>query len=251
MQSFLFIGSDEKGRLLEVEKFIGKKLSLLKNNPDFIILDKGEGASIGIAEVRSLQESLSLKPFQEAKKTALIKEAQDLTTEAQNALLKTLEEPNATTLIILTAPDTFWLYPTIVSRCQIMRLPPKSGANIEEKEFQKISEILEKFLPATTAKRFKLVEEEGIAKDRESAAKWLDKLSLATRQIILNSYGVPNFSDSTQKPEIPKILSQQPVGHYLGILQAVNKYKRYLESNCNVKLTMEIFSAKLPTTSQK
>jgi len=106
MQSFLIIGSDEKGRLQEVEKFIGKKLSSLKNNPDFILLEKEEGSSIGIAEVRLLQEKLSLKPFRESKKIALIKEAQDLTTEAQNALLKTLEEPNATTLIILTSPDT-------------------------------------------------------------------------------------------------------------------------------------------------
>jgi len=254
MQSFLFIGSDEKGRLLEVEKFIGKKLSSLKNNPDFIVLDKGEGTSIGIAEVRSLQEYLSLKPFRETKKIALIKEAQDLTTEAQNALLKTLEEPNATTLIILTSPDTFWLYPTIVSRCQIVRLPGKSGANIEEKEFQNISEILEKFLAIIPAKRFKVIEEEGIAKDRESATKWLDKLSLVIRQIILNSYGVLNPPETGQKFEVPKILSQQPVGHYLSILQAANKYKKYLEANCNVKLTLEVFSIQLPfsqTTSGK
>lgn len=248
MQSFLIIGSDEKGRLLEVERFIGKKLSSLKNNPDFILLQKGEGNSIGIAEVRSLQESLSLKPFQETKKIALIKEAQDLTTEAQNALLKTLEEPNATTLTILTSPENFWLLPTIVSRCQIVRLAAKSETAIKEKEFQSISEILEKFLVATPAKRFKLVEEEGITKDRESAAKWLDKLSLVTRQIMLNFYNVPSLPETDQKPDISKTLSKQPASHFLYILQIINKYKRYLEANCNVKLTLEVFSAKLPKT---
>lgn len=251
MQSFLIIGSDEKGRLQEVEKFIGKKLSSLKNNPDFILLEKEEGSSIGIAEVRLLQEKLSLKPFRESKKIALIKEAQDLTTEAQNALLKTLEEPNATTLIILTSPDTFWLFPTIVSRCQIVRLPAKSETAIEEKEFQNISEILYKLLAATPAKRFKLLEEEGIVKDRESATKWLDKLSLVTRQIILTSYNVPSLSETDQKPDIPKALSKQPAGYFFYILQIINKYKKYLEANCNVKLTMEVFLTKIPRSTRK
>lgn len=237
MQSFLITGSDEKGRLQEVEKVIGKKLSSLKNNPDFIILQLGEGSSIGIAEVRFLQERLSLKPFQEKEKIALIKEAQNLTSEAQNALLKTLEEPNATSLLILTAPSAYWLLPTVVSRCQIIQQPSKSRV-IEEHEFQKIVDLWSKLLTSPLSKRFKVIEEEGTTKDRETAVLWLDKLTFVIRQLLLSSYQIP--ASSADGP------ARRMTSKYLNILFTINKYKKFLEANCNVKLTVEVFLTKLP-----
>ncbi|MGB9637290.1 MAG: hypothetical protein ACPLY7_00645 [Microgenomates group bacterium] len=241
MQSFLITGSDEKGRLQEVEKFIGEKLSSLENNPDFFVLQAGEGGSIGIAEIKDLQERLSLKPFREKTKTALIKEAQNLTIEAQNALLKTLEEPNNTTLIILTAPDASWLSPTLVSRCQTERLPAKTGIIVNEKEFRNILELFNKLLSSTIAKRLKIIEEEGITKDRETATLWLDKLSLIIRQIMLTAYQIPNQSDFPQQ--------NLSVSQYLNILRLINKYKKYLDANCNVKLSIDNFLLELPKKS--
>jgi len=263
MQSFLITGSDEKGRLLEVEKFIGKKLSSLENNPDFIMLQMGEGSSVGIAEVRLLQERLSLKPFQEKEKIALIKEAQNLTIEAQNALLKTLEEPNATTLIILTAPDASWLCPTIVSRCEIVRLPAKAGVAIDEKEFQNILETLNKLLSSTAAKRFKIIEEKGIIKDRETAILWLDKLTSVVRQLILSFYQIPDSSITNPSVDIFNLPARHSLRHqalaggpacrqasqYLNVLQLINKYKKYLDANCNVRLSVDNFLLELPKNS--
>ena len=249
MQSFLIIGSDEKGRLLEVEKFIGKKLSSLENNPDFIMLQMGEGSSIGIAEVRFLQERLSLKPFQEKEKIALIKEAQNLTIEAQNALLKTLEEPNATTLIILTAPGASWLCPTIVSRCEIVRLPAKAGVAVDEKEFQNILETLNELLSSTTAKRLKIIEEKGITKDRETAIRWLDKLSLVVRQLIFSFYQIPDSSITNPSVDIFNLPACRQASQYLNVLQLINKYKKYLDANCNVRLSVDNFLLELPKNS--
>ena len=185
MQTFLITGADEKGRLKKFEEIVGEKLSSLKNSPDFYLL-KTEENSIGIAEVRTLQENLSLRPYERENKIVLIYEAQNLTIEAQNSLLKALEEPDITSLIYLTAPDSSFLLPTIASRCQIIYLPNKNGVEIDEKEEQKTNELFQNLLKASAGKRFKILEEEGIAKDRASAIKFLDKLLFVIRKKTIN-----------------------------------------------------------------
>ena len=245
MQSFLITGSDEKGRLLEAEKFIGKKLSSLENNPDFIILQTGEGSSIGIAEVKNLQEKLALKPFQEKKKIALIKEAQNLTFEAQNALLKILEEPGPESLIILTAPDSFFLLPTVSSRCQIVPLPKKTELDISEEELSKNFEFLNRLFDAGKARRLKIVEEESIVKNKETAEKWLNKFAFSLRYALLSSYQIPS-SQITKLSLKTQNLPPEKVKQYLKILKLINQYLKYLSANCNVRLCIENFVLELP-----
>jgi hypothetical protein len=79
-----------------------------------------ENASIGIEVVRTIEQFLSRKVpgTQTYRRVVIIEQAQRLTTEAQNALLKNLEEPPADTLIILTATHASGLLPTIRSRAQ-------------------------------------------------------------------------------------------------------------------------------------
>ena len=90
----------------------------LTPNPDLLILEPDP--SIGIKEVRQLESFLSRKPYQKDKKIAVIKQAQTLTLPAQNALLKTLEEPPANSLIALLTSSPNKLLPTIISRCQLI-----------------------------------------------------------------------------------------------------------------------------------
>lgn len=71
----------------------------------------------GIEAVREILQSLSRKPFQSRLNTVIILEADNLTIEAQNALLKALEEPPEHSQIILTAKSRDKLLPTITSRC--------------------------------------------------------------------------------------------------------------------------------------
>jgi DNA polymerase III delta prime subunit len=71
----------------------------------------------GIHDVRGLTSELNKKPINSLFKIALILEAQNLTLEAQNALLKTLEEPPKNTKIVLTAATSEGLLSTISSRC--------------------------------------------------------------------------------------------------------------------------------------
>jgi DNA polymerase-3 subunit delta' len=73
---------------------------------------------IKIAEVREAERALSLRPLEGQRKLLLIEDVHKMTVEAQNALLKTLEEPRGSTCIILTTSRLRNVLPTVVSRCQ-------------------------------------------------------------------------------------------------------------------------------------
>ena len=102
-------------------------LARIKSGPDWLVIDPEKpaspsGRSIGISAVRSLEKFLQRKPYQAPVKTAVIIRAEKLTLPAQQALLKTLEEPPAHSQILLLCPSEEQLLPTIVSRCLVKRL---------------------------------------------------------------------------------------------------------------------------------
>lgn len=95
------------------------------NHPDFFTIAPQEGKRwIRIDAIRELQAELSLKPFESDRRVVVIDGAENMNEAAQNAFLKTLEEPPPGTLIILVAPGVNNLLPTIVSRCRIERFGP-------------------------------------------------------------------------------------------------------------------------------
>lgn len=81
-------------------------------------------SAIGVAEVRELIESLAAQSFSHGRRACVLKNAHRMTPQAQNALLKTLEEPPADTLLLLTGAE-MGLLPTIRSRCAVWRLGAK------------------------------------------------------------------------------------------------------------------------------
>lgn len=100
------------------------------NHPEIMWI-QGEG-SIKIDQIRQLQKNLQLMPYEGDQKVCIICHADEMTVQAQNALLKTLEEPpKHAVLILLTArPDS--LLPTIVSRCQRIKMSPITREEIEK-----------------------------------------------------------------------------------------------------------------------
>lgn len=97
----------------------------LKRHPDFYEIKKEEGKkNISIEQIRQIKLKLNLSSFLGGYKVALIDEAEDLTEEASNALLKTLEEPSEKTVIILITTNASTLSSTIISRCQMVRFLP-------------------------------------------------------------------------------------------------------------------------------
>ena len=108
-------------------------------HPDifFISRDKGQ-TQIPIDKIRQLQRRLSLKPFEAQYKVAIIAEAEDMSEEASNCLLKILEEPPDDCVFILTASNRRMLIETIISRCQAIRFKPLTR--------DEVNNILEQFL---------------------------------------------------------------------------------------------------------
>lgn len=119
---------------LEAAKPCGQCRSCRKitsgNHPDVRIFDDDQ--SLKIDQIRELQRELSLSPHESQYRVALLCDFERTTTSAANALLKTLEEPAESVVIMLTATEPGKLLPTIVSRCQMLALRPLSRQTIFE-----------------------------------------------------------------------------------------------------------------------
>lgn len=108
------------------------------NHPDFSIIQP-EGNSLKIDQIRKLQTRVSEKPIISAKKVYLIDDSDKMTTEAQNALLKTLEEPPEFVIIILIGSNESAFLTTIRSRCMILHfqpIPDEEIKNFLAKQYQ-------------------------------------------------------------------------------------------------------------------
>lgn len=102
-----------------------------RQSPNLIFL-KPEGKEIQIGQIRDLQKMLMLKSSLCRFKAAIIDQAESLNSEAQNCLLKSLEEPKGNVLLILIASQIEKLLPTIRSRCQALKFFPLSFSEILE-----------------------------------------------------------------------------------------------------------------------
>jgi DNA polymerase-3 subunit delta' len=87
------------------------------NHPDFYIVEPA-GSSIKIEQIRDIQRKVPYLSYQGGRKIFLIRQAEAMTAEAANCLLKTLEEPPADTVFMLISDRPQALLPTILSRCQ-------------------------------------------------------------------------------------------------------------------------------------
>ncbi len=100
----------------QIERMVHPDLTVVK--PEI------KGGSLKVEQVRDLQYSLHLAPNSAKFRVALLLDFEDATESASNALLKTLEEPLVNVIILITAESVERLLPTIVSRCEVIRLRP-------------------------------------------------------------------------------------------------------------------------------
>lgn len=106
------------------------KLFAANNHLDFHLLQNETNKTIGIEQVRSLIQTLNKRPHLGDNKVVIIKNAQQLTTAAANALLKTLEEPQGNSYLILLARTHHQLMPTLFSRVQHTHLHAPEDASL-------------------------------------------------------------------------------------------------------------------------
>ena len=101
------------------------KKAMKRNHPDIIYISHEKPNSIGIEDIREqLISDVSIKPYTGPYKIYIVDEAEKMTVQAQNALLKTIEEPPAYAVILLLVNNGSTLLPTIASRCVTLNFKP-------------------------------------------------------------------------------------------------------------------------------
>ena len=100
------------------------------NHPDVYIIDNGAGESIKIEQIRELLSRDKLRAFMADKKIFIIKNIENLTLDSANAFLKTLEEPTADSLLILTVSVLERVLDTVKSRCHMVHFPAVSDYDL-------------------------------------------------------------------------------------------------------------------------
>ena len=121
-------------------------------------------SKLGISEARKIKEHFSLKPYSAKGRLVVLENASGLTPEAQNALLKTLEELPKEALLILGANSDSHFLPTVLSRCLVVKLQGTSD------KAQGYEGDLERLETASIAERFEFIEK---LKDKENFLKSL------------------------------------------------------------------------------
>ena len=170
-------------RLLEP---CGKCLSCMQaqsgNQPDIITITHAKANSIGVDEIRRMRADLQIKPYSNARKIYIIPDAEKLTIQAQNALLKTLEEPPEYAVIILIANGLVSFLPTILSRCVVLQTRAVEEAQIarflqREKDIpEDQAQILARFAGGNPGQALLLTEDQEFLELRDRTVDFLSHL---------------------------------------------------------------------------
>lgn len=119
--------SCEEGKKDACDECISCKLFDTKNHPDIIHVRATKKTGIGVDDIRELiNKDVGIKPYMFKEKIYILHEAEKMTVQAQNALLKTIEEPPSYVRFILLAKGVHQFLPTILSRCVRIKLKPQS-----------------------------------------------------------------------------------------------------------------------------
>ncbi len=115
----------EKGQVEPCQECHSCKQALSGNQPDIIKLVHEKPNTISVDDIRSqITDDVAIKPYSSPYKVYLVEEAEKMTVQAQNALLKTLEEPPEYVVILLMTANMNALIPTILSRCVVLNMRP-------------------------------------------------------------------------------------------------------------------------------
>jgi len=206
MQTVLIVSKD-KQQATEYAKMLCLRDKIDTLDTQFIKFEK----TVGIEDIRNFQKKLFLTPFKSKTKALILNIENSLTDEAQNALLKALEEPPNNTVIILTIDSAEILLPTVISRCTVINLKQEKDKILSDQ-----SGFILSIDGCKTGERLKLAQDNG--KTKEDAKKFLESLILTVRDSLLKN----------------------PTGRKLKTLKALNRtYKIISDTNANQRLALE------------
>jgi len=194
MHSFLIITKNKN----EATSYASDLLKKREVDPLDISLQTYEKA-MGIEDVRKIQKAILLKPFRGKTKAVIIDAYENITLEAQNALLKILEEPPANTIIVIITTKRELILPTIISRCKVIVLQEKE-IELTEIDLLELRDALNILLNGKIGSKLKIAQD--VAKDKENTALWLEKMAVFVRNKLThdnNNIKYLNFLKELQK----------------------------------------------------
>jgi DNA polymerase-3 subunit delta' len=242
------------------------------NHPDVVVINP-EGTSIRIEHIRAMQHQLSYKPYESQRTIIIIDGCESLTSPAANALLKTLEEPPGSTLLLLLTSKKDALPLTIISRCQQIPFRPLAPPHIRAILIQQGIDQTTAALVATLAEgrldtwmqgnisqclarrqnAYTLMQERGHTKSmpffllarqwagsREQCEEILHWLSLFCRDLVMLKVAstAPLYNHDLQA-ELASLASSLSVEPLLDLFASLEQLRHYLTMNVNPQLTFE------------
>ena len=244
-----------------------------------------EATKISIEQIKDIQHSASLPPFEGKQRVYIIEGAEQMSIEAANRLLKTLEEPpDKVTFILITSNDKL-LLSTVVSRCQKLEFQPMPLEEEAEALTKKINLVPERarLLAALsrgcpgwaitaagdenvlTERDFQLNRVFSIIKDTDERFAYAAQLASGFsqnrkavydilniwkdywRDIMLVKTGCPQLIiNIDRKDEIIKIAEGYSLGKIRGFIKSIEAAARQLEQNVNARLALEVLMLDLP-----
>ncbi len=254
------------------------KQALNANQPDIIKVAHEKPGTISVDDIRvQINNDVAIKPYSSPYKVYIVNEAEKMTPQAQNALLKTLEEPPEYAVILLLAANVNSLLPTILSRCVVLHMKPVSDELVKKYLMEQLqvpdykAEVCVAFARGNVGKAkalassedFENVKNEALSllkyiRDMElyemvAAIKkisdykldvndYLDIMAIWYRDILLFK-ATKDANHLVFREEIQAIRKTAGRSSYEGIeavIKALDKAKSRLNANVNFDLTMEL-----------
>lgn len=257
------------------------------NHPDFFLVEPDEKGTISINAIRNMKRALSRTSFAGGYKLCVIDNAEKMNVSAQNALLKTLEEPTPDTVIFLISAQPYLLLPTILSRCQHLKFQPLAPgtalALVTEKqavdertgslmvalsggspgkalelEVDSLKDLIESWIDRLSSPSARGKDPDLLAlgeiffRDKENLKVRLNFLRLWFRDMILHKiYGDPERLLNRDKAGIIALHSQRwSLEKLLQSLLWIEDHQQAIDRNVNSQLSIEALFMKLYANSE-
>ena len=252
------------------------------SHPDVRLME-AEGSTFKIGQVRELEREASLAPHSARNRIYVLAEAERMSTEAANALLKTLEEPPDPVILLLTASDASLLPSTIASRCQALNLRPvpvetvkralmeREGVHEAQAELlarvcggrpgwataalrnpqimqvrqQMIAELLD-LTGADLEKRWEWAAKQ--SGNRETLREMLDLWLIWWRDMLLAASGqTEQIANVDYRERLGSLASQCSAKTVSAFLSRLIRTIQWLGQNANTRLALEVLTMDMPT----
>lgn len=179
---------------------------------------------IGIETIKYIQKKLLFKPIKSKTKALIIENAELLTVEAQNALLKVLEEPPTSTIIVLETSQLESLLPTIQSRCQIISIMERKTIILTDEEEKLFVQHIDGLKTVSVGRS--LSQAESLVKNKD-AIIWMKKMIHVARKKLIEEIQQENNDINT-------------INWYYKLITSLQKMHRTLgTTNVNQRLALE------------